>query len=134
MYGVIICLWYYLALACPKLVAPANGVLVPHSCASGKTFAGQQCTVRCKRGHRLIGNALYQCLPSQQWKYPQEEPRCERIGKQSPHLPSVQSINIELLDLWCLYWRGRKKRNFQTLVATTITRWCNVIHFIQSTV
>ena len=67
-------------MSCPKLLAPDNGALLPHTCSTGKTFAGQQCQVRCRAGFRLIGGGTYHCLPSQQWRSPDEPARCERIG------------------------------------------------------
>jgi len=71
----------FAALACPKLYPPDNAQLIPHTCATGKTFAGQQCTVRCRPGFRLIGSSQFHCMPTQQWRTPDEPPRCERIGR-----------------------------------------------------
>ncbi len=70
----------FVALACPRLTAPENGQLMPHQCATGKTFAGQHCTARCRTGFRLVGGSTYHCLANQQWRGPNENPRCERIG------------------------------------------------------
>ena len=86
------------ALACPKLQAPDNGVLMPHTCGTGKTFGGQQCSVRCKTGYRLIGGATpYLCLAtSQTWRSPDEPPRCERVDSPVPFIqcPGNMAVNL----------------------------------------
>uniref|UniRef100_A0A0P6DBK5 Putative Fibrillin-2 n=1 Tax=Daphnia magna TaxID=35525 RepID=A0A0P6DBK5_9CRUS len=83
-------------LACPKLLAPDSGVLMPHTCSTGKTFAGQQCQVRCRAGYRLIGGGIYHCLPSQQWRSPDEPARCERIDSPVPFIqcPGNMAVNL----------------------------------------
>lgn len=86
-------------MACPKLQAPDNGLLVPHSCLSGKTFAGQQCQVRCRLGFRLItggASPIYHCLPSQQWRSPEEPPRCERIDSPVPFIQCPGNMAVTL--------------------------------------
>lgn len=91
----------FIALACPKLQAPENGYLVPHTCATGKTFPGQQCLVRCKAGHRLVGSASpYQCLPSQQWRNPDETPRCDRVGNA---IAFILKLHSPLLTITVIY-------------------------------
>lgn len=61
----------FLGVSCPKLESPLNGRLQPASCSVGKTFAGEFCTVSCRRGFRPVlgefrGRVL-SCLPSLEW-------------------------------------------------------------------
>ncbi|CAB3978528.1 sushi, von Willebrand factor type A, EGF and pentraxin domain-containing 1-like [Paramuricea clavata] len=87
---------YCKPLYCPKVQAPANGGVLPASCASnpsGSEF-GQRCVFYCNSGYELRGPRYKSCQADQSWSEAMES-TCERVYK-NPWIVCPPYVEIEL--------------------------------------
>ena len=82
--------------SCPKLAVPANGNVIPSTCATVGNVYQEQCSYTCSSGYRLSGVRAKTCLSSGQWDS-QEDPTCQQ-GK-PPQCKSILSHKKQKLPL-----------------------------------
>ncbi|KAH8035243.1 hypothetical protein HPB51_004484 [Rhipicephalus microplus] len=65
-------------VTCPPLVAPTNGALSPPHCSETKSSYGEDCTVMCDDGYRVMGPVVRHCLSTGMWSEPDDVTICAR--------------------------------------------------------
>jgi hypothetical protein len=70
------------ALHCSKLPVPKHGRVWPPNCSKGKTFVNSKCYFSCDIGFYLIGDPIWTCQASLEWKSngKRKKNRCKRQG------------------------------------------------------
>ncbi|KAL3252368.1 hypothetical protein MRX96_017686 [Rhipicephalus microplus] len=63
-------------VTCPPLVAPTNGALSPPHCSETKSAYGEDCTVMCDDGYRIMGPDVRHCLSTGMWSEPDDVTIC----------------------------------------------------------
>nr|XP_037289007.1 sushi, von Willebrand factor type A, EGF and pentraxin domain-containing protein 1-like [Rhipicephalus microplus] len=63
-------------VTCPPLVAPTNGALSPPHCSETKSSYGEDCTVMCDDGYRVMGPVVRHCLSTGMWSEPDDVTIC----------------------------------------------------------
>lgn len=59
----------HLAVVCPRLSQPMHGIVLPHSCTTGRTYVGERCRLQCNAGYVPVGKSVSICTQQMQWSY-----------------------------------------------------------------
>ncbi|XP_037899869.1 fibrillin-2-like [Glossina fuscipes] len=58
-----------LPVVCPPLSQPMHGIVLPHSCTTGRTYVGERCRLQCNAGYVPVGKSVSMCTQQMQWSY-----------------------------------------------------------------
>lgn len=89
------------AMACPTLVSPEHGYLLPSSCSNGMEPPSRHCIVACDAGYQLEGRAVLTCLPLLIWNRPM--PSCVKREYRSI---SRFLVELELEKRSSVWWQA----------------------------
>ncbi|XP_070502012.1 fibrillin-2-like [Chironomus tepperi] len=82
-YGNPICM----PLACPRLLKPEYGTILPTNCMYGDTFAGERCFLHCPTGYKALGKRVAICNSNLEWQ-PNAELQCIPVRSSNVQLTS----------------------------------------------
>lgn len=80
-------LYVHLALACPRLLKPEYGTILPTNCMYGDTFAGERCFLHCPSGYKALGKRVAICNNNLEWQ-PNAELQCIPVRSSNVQLTS----------------------------------------------
>lgn len=82
-------LYVHIALACPRLLKPEFGTILPTNCMYGDTFAGERCFLHCPSGYKAIGKRVAVCNSNLEWQ-PNSELQCIPVRSSNEQLAVQQ--------------------------------------------